>query len=165
MENKTSLIKDLNAINDELMNWDEEMSTVQLGRENLTKLHKSISILKEAEANPTSHKLYALQDRYAEHRAVETAVETSKTKVQTFIDEHEKILIGFQRVSNNLSSQLQKWNNELSNLNISKNLSETVTEFLRSAGQIPLLEQVSELIGLFSRFYVDFLSFLRRFSL
>ena len=138
MENKTSLIKDLNSINDELMNWDEEMSTVQLGRENLTKLHKSISILKEAEANPTSHKLYALQDRYAEHRAVETAVETSKTKVQTFIDEHEKIIIGFQRVSNNLSSQLQKWNNELSNLNISKNLSETVAEFLRSAGQIPL---------------------------
>ena len=143
MENKAGLVKDLTRVNDVLMGWDEELRTIQILRESLTKQHKSISILKEAEANPASHKLYALQDRYAEHRAVETAVESSKNQVLNFIEEHEKIAMAFQRVSgNNLSSQLQKWSNELSNLNITQSLSGIVAEFLRSAGQIPLLEQL-----------------------
>ena len=142
MDNKASLVKDLTSINDVLMCWDEELRNIQILRESLTKQHKSISILKEAEANPTSHKLYALQDRYAEHRAVETAVESSKNQVMTFIEEHEKVAMAFQRVSNNLSSQLQKWNNELSHLDIAHSLSGIVAEFLRSAGQIPLLDQL-----------------------
>ena len=50
----------------------------------------------EAEANP-SHKLYALQDRFVEHLAVETAVEASKFKIAAFVEEHEKISNVFQR--------------------------------------------------------------------
>ena len=106
------------------------------------------AIFQEAETNP-SHKLYALQDRFVEHRAVETAVEASKIKIATFIEEHEKMANVFGRVMSNISSggQLTKWSNELAtgtSVNLSKLTSDTIADFLRSAGQIQLLEQVEQ---------------------
>ena len=72
MENKASLSMDLMALEDSLSTMLDQMSSLQGFKESLTKLHKAMAILKEAESN-SSHKLYALQDRYAEHRAVEVS--------------------------------------------------------------------------------------------
>ena len=146
MTNKASLSRDVFAIEDLLSCWLDESSNLHIQRESLSKLHKAISILKEAEVNP-SHKLYALQDRFVEHRAVETAVEASKIKIAAFIEEHEKLANVFQRVMNNISSggQLTKWSNELATgQNLTKLTSDTIADFLRSAGQIQLLEQVEQ---------------------
>ena len=95
------------------------------------------SEFQEAEVNP-SHKLYALQDRFVEHRAVETAVEASKIKIAAFIEEHEKMANVFQRVMNNISSggQLTKWSNELATgQNLTKLTSDTIADFLRYASE------------------------------
>ncbi len=126
--------------------WIDENQSLGLLRESLTRLHKAISILKEAESNP-SHKLYALQDRYAEHRAVETAVEASKAKIAAFLEDHEKIATVHQRVISNLTNgQLSKWTSEVANLSskLGQWSSESIAHFLRSAGQNQLLEQVEK---------------------
>jgi len=148
MSNKADLSRDVYAMEDLLTCWLDESSNLQIHRDSLSKLHKAISILKEAEANP-SHKLYALQDRFVEHLAVETAVEASKFKIAAFVEEHEKISNVFQRVMSNISSggQLTKWSNELATgttVNLTKLTSDAIADFLRSAGQIQLLEQVEQ---------------------
>lgn len=55
-----------------------------------------MSILKEAEANP-AHRLYALQDRFIEHRLIENAVQVAQAKVVSFIEENEKWANLYQR--------------------------------------------------------------------
>ena len=144
ISNKSLLSSNLTNIEDTLSGWSEENNGLQILRENLQKYQKAISILKEAESN-SSHKLFNLQDRFAEHRAVETAVEASKTKINEFIDEHEKYSTVFQRVMTTLTSgQLTKWQNELGN-DLKNWTSECVSDFLKSAGQVHLLEQVEQI--------------------
>ena len=78
---------------------------------------------------------------------METAVEASKTKIIGFIEDYEKMAGAFSRVMSNISSggQLTKWSNELANnSNLTKLTSDTIAEFLKSAGQNQLLEQVEQ---------------------
>ena len=106
--------------------------------------HFTNYLLQEAESN-SSHKLYALQDRYAEHRAVEVAVEAAKIKINSFIEDYEKMASLVQRVSTSISSgQLAKWTSELTTLSTvtPSTSSQVVASFLRSAGQTQLLDQL-----------------------
>ena len=147
MQNKTSLLQDLIKMEDHFTCWIGDSTGLGTLRESLGGLNKALTLLKEAETN-SSHKLYALQDRFAEHRAVETAVEASKSKISAFIEEYEKMAASFSRVMGNIASagQLTKWSNELaSHSTASKMTSETISEFLRSAGQVHLLEQVEQI--------------------
>ena len=133
MENKATLTMDLMALEDSLSTMLDQMSNLQGFKESLTKLHKAMAILKEAESN-SSHKLYALQDRFAEHRAVEVAVEAAKIKINSFIEDYEKMASLVQRVTNSISGgQLAKWTSELSSLSsiTSSTSSQVVSSFLR----------------------------------
>ena len=144
MENKTNLSSDLMGLEDSLSTMLEQMGSLLNFKESLSKLHKSIAILKEAESH-SNHKLYSLQDRYAEHRAVEVAVEAARAKIASFIEDYEKLASLVQRVTNSINGgQLTKWTSELSSLSSvsSSPSSQTVASFLRSAGQTQLLEQL-----------------------
>lgn len=145
MANKATLTCDLSAIEDGLASWVEQHGGLQLLKDTSAKLHKSMSILKEAEAaSTTTHRLYALQDRFAEYRAVETAVEASRTKIANYVEDYERLASMFQRVSQNLSSgQLAKWTTDLAAMASGMTSpSAIVGDFLKKAGQTTLLEQL-----------------------
>ena len=127
--------------------WLEQMVVIQQHKDSLSKLHLGMSILKEAEASST-HKLYALQDRFAEHKAVEVAVMNAKMNVGNFIEEHERMQGAFGRIGASLftGGQLVKWNTDLANMSFgSGTASSLVNEFLIKAGQLQLLSQLEQM--------------------
>jgi len=102
-DNRTNLVVAVTSVEEALTAWlDQNVNIQQLGG-NLARLHTGMSLLKEAEANP-SHRLYALQDRYFEHTLTEAAVRSSQAKVAAFIEQHERWLHLHQRAIASLSS-------------------------------------------------------------
>ena len=72
-------------------------------------------------------------------------MEAAKIKINSFIEDYEKMASLVQRVSTSISSgQLAKWTSELTTLSTvtPSTSSQVVASFLRSAGQTQLLDQL-----------------------
>ena len=102
-DNRTNLVVAVTSVEEALTAWLDQNVNIQQLSGNLARLHTGMSLLKEAEANP-SHRLYALQDRYFEHTLTEAAVRSSQAKVAAFIEQHERWLHLHQRAIASLSS-------------------------------------------------------------
>jgi hypothetical protein len=102
-ENRNSLVVAMTAVEEALTAWLDQNVNLQQLTGSLARLHSGMSLLKEAESNP-SHRLYALQDRYFEHTLTEAAVRSSQAKVAEFVEQHERWLHLHQRAIANLSS-------------------------------------------------------------
>ena len=141
-ENKEDLLKVLGTLDDRLAAWTEQKATVDGLTERLSRMHHSMAILKEAEANP-GHRLYSLHDRYVEHNMIETAVKTAKEKVARFVEENEARINLYQRAAANVApANLAKWHSELTSAPTSPNASSAIVkDFLEKAGQSQLVEQ------------------------
>ena len=106
-------------------------------------MHRAMSMLKEAEVNP-SHKLHTLLEVYQAHKGIETGMAGAKQQVVIFTKECEKMSVLHQRALASVSGpQLAKWGGELAGLVESVRMSSslTVTPFLENAGQRELLGQ------------------------
>ena len=69
-----------------------------------------MTFLKEAEANPASHRLYSLHDRYVEHNMIESAAEAARDALGKFVAENEKWANLHQRaVALLLPANIAKW--------------------------------------------------------
>ena len=104
-------------------------------------MHHSMTFLKEAEANPTSHRLYSLHDRYVEHNMIESAAEAARDALNKFVGENEKWANLHQRaVALLLPANIAKWQADIAAAATSP-ASGIVKGFLENAGQSQLLEQ------------------------
>ena len=100
-----------------------------------------MTFLKEAEANPTSHRLYSLHDRYVEHNMIESAAEAARDALNKFVAENEKWANLHQRaVALLLPANIAKWQADIAAAATSP-ASGIVKGFLENAGQSQLLEQ------------------------
>ena len=109
LENRNSLVVSMTAVEEALTAWLDQNVNLQQLTGSLARLHSGMSLLKEAESNP-SHRLYALQDRYFEHTLTEAAVRSSQAKVASFVEQHERWLHLHQRAIASLSSnQVRNW--------------------------------------------------------
>ena len=144
LENRLELEETLSKMENNIGSWLDVSSNLELANELLSKMHHNMSILKEAEANP-NHKLYALHDRYVKHNLAENSVKVSQAKLQAFQNENEKWIHLFQRyLFGNPLSQVSTWLAELKTFNIGTRASIQIKDFLSSAGQANLLEQMEK---------------------
>ncbi len=123
----------------------DAMSGTDSLNETLSQLHHSMSVLKEAEANP-NHRLYSLHTRFIEYNLMENAVKTQLGRVASFLEEHEHWAHVHQRTLSLLFSQSQrqltKWLGDAAGVSTNTGAtSALVRDFLEKAGQAALLEQ------------------------
>ena len=145
LENRTELLEHLATLEDKISGWSDQKAAADGLTDQLAKLHHSMTFLKEAEANPTSHRLYSLHDRYVEHNMIESAVEAAREALNEFIAENEKWSNLHQRaVAMLLPSNIAKWQADIAAAATSP-ASALVKGFLENAGQSQLLEQFQEL--------------------
>ena len=102
-ENRTCLVVAMTSVEEAVTSWLDQNVNLQQLIATLARLHSAMSLLKEAEANP-SHRLYALQDRYVEHTLTEAAVVSSQAKVAEFVEQHERWLHLHQRAIASLAN-------------------------------------------------------------
>lgn len=103
IENRNNLVAAMTGVEEALTAWLDQNANLQQLTGNLSRFHSGMALLKEAEAN-SSHRLFALQDRYFEHTLTEAAVRSSQAKAAAFIEDHERWLHLHQRAVANLSS-------------------------------------------------------------
>ncbi len=150
MEHKVSLAKVVAKMEDGLLGWLDIHAGTESLTEFLSQMHHSMSVLKEAEANP-NHRLYTLHSRYVEHSLMETAVQVSQTRIDSFVEETERWAHLHQRaVSAVTGQQLTAWTAEVTKtFTDTSATSRLVKEFLENAGQAQLLEQFETVEGSF----------------
>jgi PI-3-kinase-related kinase SMG-1 len=150
MDNRTELLELLSGMEDRLVAYAEQKIVIGGIIKQLSKMHHSMAILKEAEANP-SHRLYSLHDRFVEHNMIENAVKAAKEKVASFVEENEKWGNLHQRALITVSPvHLSKWTADLAAVNTNPNASGSLIKgFLENAGQGSLLEQFQNVEGSF----------------
>ena len=106
-------------------------------------MHRAMSMLKEAEVNP-SHRLHTLLEIYQTQKTIENGVIGAKQQVLIFTQECDKMTVLHQRALASISGpQLAKWGQEIGSLleHVNISSSATVTNFLENAGQRDLLGQ------------------------
>ena len=144
LENQHDLGAAFLQVEENLGVWLEGASGIAKRGEELTAMHRAMSMLKEAEVNP-GHRLHTLLDLYQTQKNIENGMVTAKQQVVIFTQECEKMAVLHQRALASVSGpQLAKWGQEAASLvaecaNIRS--SATVTTFLEQAGQRELLAQ------------------------
>ena len=126
--------------------WLELASGLSKRGDDLIAMHRAMSMLKEAEVNP-SHRLHTLLDTYQRHKAIEGGVTAAKQQVLMFTQECDKMVALHQRALSSISGpQLAKWGQEVSVLleQVIVNSCNTVVNFLENAGQRELLGQYQQ---------------------
>lgn len=103
IENRNNFVVAMTAVEEALTAWTEQTASLHQLDASLTRLHRGMTLLKEAETNP-SHRLFALQDRYFEQTLTDAAVRSSQSKVAAFIEDHERCLHFHQRAIAYLSN-------------------------------------------------------------
>ncbi len=149
-EHRGAMLDVLSALEDALLAWLDVHSGTESLAELLSQMHHSMSVLKEAEANP-NHRLFTLHGRFVEHNLMEMAVRASRAQVDAFVEEHERWAHLHQRaVSTVTGPQLAAWTAEVAGaVTDTCATSRIVKEFLENAGQSQLLEQFEALEGSF----------------
>ena len=143
IENQGDLIAALLQVEENLGVWLEGTTGISKRGEDLTAMHRAMSMLKEAEVSP-GHKLHTLLEMYQAHKSIETGMAGAKQQVVIFTQECEKMSVLHQRALASVSGpQLAKWGGECSGLveSVSMSSSLAVTTFLENAGQRELLGQ------------------------
>ena len=110
LENRNELMEHLATLEDKINAWADQRAAADVLTDQLAKMHHSMTFLKEAEANPTNHRLYSLHDRYVEHNMIESAAEAARDSLNKFIAENEKWANLHQRaVAMLLPANIAKW--------------------------------------------------------
>ncbi len=99
-----------------LTGWLELEATASRRTERLAALHRSMSLLKEAEVNP-NHRLHGLLEAYRRHKVVEAQAEKARQRVESFVAECDRMGTLQSRAMAAVSGhQLVKWEQESANL-------------------------------------------------
>ena len=83
MENKNDLVAGLLQVEESLGVWLEGASALAGRADQLTALHRSMSMLKEAEVHP-GHRLHTLLDTYRCHKELEGRSATARQQIRLF---------------------------------------------------------------------------------
>lgn len=83
MENRNDLVAGLLQVEESLGVWLEVASALAGRADQLTALHRSMSMLKEAEVHP-GHRLHSLLDTYRCHKEVEGRSATARQQIRLF---------------------------------------------------------------------------------
>jgi len=146
LENQHDLVAALFQVEESIGVWLELAAGLAKRGEDLTAMHRAMSMLKEAEVNP-GHRLHTLLDIYQRHKAIEGGAVAAKQQVLIFTAECDKMVALHQRALSSISGpQLAKWGQEVAVLLEQANISScnTVCTFLENAGQRELLGQYQQ---------------------
>ena len=136
----------MSQVEESLGAWQEAAGGLARRGEELTAMHRAMSMLKEAEVNP-GHRLHTLLDIYTQQKNIENGMMAARQQVIIFTGECEKMTVLHQRALSSISGpQLAKWGQEMSALLehvMSRGASSaaSITSFLENAGQRELLCQ------------------------
>ena len=101
---------------DGLSGWLELEAAGGRRKERLAALHRSMSMLKEAEVNP-HHRLHGLLETYRRSKAVAAQAEAAKQRLEAFIAECDRMGTLQSRAMAAISGhQLAKWEQEAAGL-------------------------------------------------
>lgn len=143
LENQHDLMAAFLQVEEHLGVWLEGSGGIAKRGEELTAMHRAMSMLKEAEVNP-GHRLHTLMEIYQAQKSIENRMVESRQRVIIFTQECDKMTALHQRALASISGpQLAKWIQENSSLveRVNNSSSATVTQFLENAGQRELLSQ------------------------
>ena len=143
MENRHDLTAGLLQVEESLGVWLELAGGLAARGEELSTLHRSMSMLKEAEVHP-GHRLHSLLDTYRRHKEVEDRGEVARQQIALFGAECDKMVSQHSRALGAVQGpQLSKWGAEVAVLQEHCRLASapTVAAFLENAGQRELLGQ------------------------
>ena len=143
MDNRNDLVAGLIQVEDSLGVWLELAGGLAARAEDLASLHRSMSMLKEAEVHP-GHRLHSLLATYRAHKEVEGRAAAARQQVGLFSGECDRMAAQHGRAIASVSGpQLGKWLVELGRLQAAgrQASSPTVGSFLEGAGQRELLGQ------------------------
>ena len=146
LDNQHDLLAALIQVEETIGMWLELARGVAKRGEELTAMHRAMSMLKEAEVNP-GHRLHGLMEQYRRHKQVETGAAASRQRVAAFTAECEKMAALHSRAVVSVAGpQVSKWAQEVQLVvgQAAVCSSDTVREFLENAGQRELLGQYQQ---------------------
>ena len=144
LENQQELVAGLVQVEDRLGVWLDGVTGLGRRGEEVTAMHRAMSMLKEAEVNP-GHRLHTLLDIYQREKTLAAAVSAARQQVVAFTGECDKMIVLHQRARASISGpQLAKWGGETRVLVEQVSSAATVQTFLENAGQRDLLGQYSQ---------------------
>ena len=99
-----------------LTGWLELEATGSRRKDRLAGLHRSMSLLKEAEVNP-GHRLHSLLEPYRHHKAVASQAEVARQRLEAFVGECERMGTLQSRALAAISGhQMNNWEQEAARL-------------------------------------------------
>ena len=159
LDNMSDMLAAFLQVEESLGVWLEGSLALSKRGEELTSMHRAMSMLKEAEVHP-GHRLHTLLDIYQTQKSIETGMVAARQQVVIFTGECDKMTVLHQRALASISGpQLAKWGQDVSGLleHVHINSSATVTQFLENAGQ-------RELLGQYQATETDVVSCIRRMA-